>query len=81
MSLSDSSLVGAGEMGVRVVEEVGSLGMEIGERASGPNCASRNMKSRSRRSVGDRLAWKLRVGRAWEWSEWECLLADSMLHC
>ena len=55
---------------------VGSLGVEIGVRLSEPNWASRNMKRRSRRSVGERLACGFRVGRSWEWV-CECLLEDS----
>ena len=53
---------------------VGSLGMAIGVRFSVPNWASRNMKRRSRRSVGERLACGFLVGKA---CEWECLLEDS----
>lgn len=42
---------------------VGSLGMAMGMRLSAPNWASRNRKSRSRRSVGERFACRFLVGR------------------
>lgn len=51
-------------------------GVVMGTRLSAPNWASRNMKRRSRRSVGVRCACRLRAGGEWE-CEWGDLLADS----
>jgi hypothetical protein len=73
-SSPDSFFTVEGDAGTSIAPFLWSLGIAIGTQFSAPNCASRNMKSRSSRSVGDKFACGLRVGSAWEW---ECLLEDS----
>jgi hypothetical protein len=61
VSPSPSSLMVEGDPGVGNLLVV-ILGMAIGLRLSGPNCASKNRNRRSRRSAGERFAWGFLVG-------------------
>lgn len=80
---------GWGAAVVVVVGEEASVGFGLGLRASlsfgwrrgvmvGPNCASRNMQRRAKRSSGVMLACGLRVVGGWE-CEWGCLLDEPAL--
>jgi len=65
-SLSSSDASSLSCSCLRVLEGLlreGRRGIAMGAILSAPNCASRKRKSRSSRSWGVRLAWRLRVGR------------------